>query len=366
VVPSDRAGIAALYGQIGPGLLSGATRTGAVACGLAALPDMVPCNGSADHSQLFTTSLRGIWAAVATLAVLLVVGLWFLFSRQRALRSLSPEIYMQDADGNADRVRMVVAGSLRLALITMPVLILGLIAASALLPGDLCFAEGAESLFCVMETSIGPVLATAVAVIVAVSPILLRPLSLGINVAGDVIIYLNDLHWRRTPKAAPTRTFAEYLWPGLAGPSRDRLRPALGYAFRQRIQKRLRSLVQDLILTEEPDRIDFVCHSQGTVITLDVLCTKGAFWGRDRQMTLVTMGSPRRHLYHRYFDHAFPDLTKSPAGVARWTNIFRVDDFIGTHVRATSPDELPIGLGGHTNYWRDTAVMAILQDRLQI
>jgi hypothetical protein len=179
-----------------------------------------------------------------------------------------------------------------------------------------------------------------------------------------VIIYLNDFHWRRSPEAEPSRTFAELALPSLTRMRRASLHPALGYAFRLRIQKRLRSLVQDLILTEEPDRIDFVCHSQGTVITLNVLAAKAAYWGRARQLTLVTMGSPWRHLYHRYFGHAFDDLAGPPDGVDRWTNIFRVDDFIGTHVRAASPDERPVGLGGHTNYWRDAQVRGILQDRL--
>ncbi len=358
------AGIAALYGQIGPGLLSGATGAAKVACGLAALPELVPCDGQATGSQLFTTSLRGIWSAVAMLAVLIVVGTGFLVWRHRALRSLSPATYMAAADHNADRVRMVVAGCLRLSLLVMPALILALIAASAFLPHDLCFSAEAGGLFCRLETSIGPVLATSVAVIVAAAPILLRPLSLGINVAGDVIIYLNDFNWLRKPGAAPSQTFAELALPSLAGMRRAAPHPALGYAFRLRIQKRLRSLVQDLILTEEPDRIDFVCHSQGTVITLNVLASKAAFWGRTREVTLVTMGSPWRHLYHRYFGQAFADLSAPPDGVDRWTNIFRVDDFIGTHVRSASPDERPVGLGGHTNYWRDAQVREILQDRL--
>lgn len=358
------AGIAALYGQIGPGILAGGEITARAACGLAALPQLVPCDGGGAQSQLFTTSLRGIWSAVATLAVLVVVGAGFLAWRHRAVRRLSPASYMAAADRNADRIRMVVAGPVRLALLVMPVLILALIAASTFLARDLCFAADSKSLFCRLETSIGPVLATAVAAIVALAPVLMRPLSLGINVAGDVIIYLNDFHWRRAPQAAPSRTFAELAVPGLVRMRRKPLHPSLGYAYRIRIQKRLRSLVQDLILTEEPDRIDFVCHSQGTVITLDVLATKGGFWGRGRHLTLVTMGSPWRHLYHRYFGHAFADLAEAPAGVDRWTNIFRIDDFIGTHVRAGSDDEQPVGPGGHTNYWRDSAVRQILQDRL--
>lgn len=358
------AAIAAAYAQIGPGPLWQGAEEARPTCGLLALIAGA-CEAGTDHTKIFTTSLRGIWAAGATLAALIVVGLLVFLSRRSALRGMTPATYMADADRNADRARLIVPSVLCAALGTMPVAILWLIAASSAFPPDYCDSAAPGKLVCWLEANTTSVLTWIVAVIAGGLPILLRPLTLGINVAGDVIIYLNDFHWRRAPGAPPSRTFAEILCPPLERLRQKPLHPVQGYAYRQRIQKRLRGLVADLIRTEEPDRIDFVCHSQGTVITLDVLSTKGAFWGRGRRLGLVTMGSPWRHLYHRYFPASFPDLATPPPGVARWTNIFRIDDFIGTHVRRATPDEVAIATGGHTNYWRDDAVRQILHDRLE-
>lgn len=356
--------VAAAYGQIGPGVLNGPSAPPTDPCVYGPLLPNSDCYFGADRALLFTTSLRGVWAAVAMLLILIVVSVLFLVYRLFALRGVRPETYLAAADQNADRLRLVIPGCVRATLLAMPVFILILIVASAHYASNHCGTAAVGRLFCLLEEYIMPLLAYAVTGILAVAPIAMRPLSLGINVAGDVIIYLNDFHWRRTPDAPPSRTFAETAFPGLLRVRRHILPPQFGYAFRIRIQDRLRNLVNDLIKTEEPDRIDFVCHSQGTVITLDVLATLGDDWGRVRQLTLVTMGSPRRHLYSRYFGHAFPELVAAPDGVTRWTNIFRIDDFIGTHVRTDSSDEIAIGVGGHTNYWRDARVRDILRDRL--
>ncbi|MCX7289442.1 MAG: hypothetical protein NTW20_18380 [Rhodobacterales bacterium] len=341
--------VAAAYGQVGPGVLNRPAVLPTDPCAFGPFLPNSDCYFGSDRALLFTTSLRGVWAAVAMLLILIAVCLGYFVYRLIALRRVSPETYLAAADQNADRLRLVVPGCLRAALFAMPVFILVLIIASAHYPANLCSSERVGKLFCLLEAYITPFLAYAVTGILAAAPLAMRPVSLGINVAGDVIIYLNDFHWRRTPDAAPSRTFAEIAFPRLDRMRRSVLPPEFGYAFRSRIQNRLRNLVDDLIRTEEPDRIDFVCHSQGTVITLDVLATVGEHWGQGRTQTLVTMGSPRRHLYARYFGHAFPELTASPDGVSRWTNIFRIDDFIGTHVRTGSSDEIAIGVGGHTN-----------------
>lgn len=362
------AAIAAFYTQIGPGPFWQGGPVVDRTCNILTLI-FSPCEAGTDHTKLFTTSLRGIWAAGATLAVLLIVGSAVFLYRRSVLRGLRPADYMARAEENARRTRLIVPPILCAALATMPAAILFLIYASASSPSELCDAGAGAGLVCWLEANTTSVLTWIVALVTGALPVILGPLRLGINVAGDVIIYLNDFHWRRTPEDPPTRTFAELI-PAVAR-RRHRLLPvAEGYFFRQRIQRRLSNLVDDLIRTEEPDRIDFVCHSQGTVITLNVLAAHGASWGQGRggqgcALSLITMGSPWRHLYHHYFPRAFADLKGPPASVARWTNIFRIDDFIGTHVRTASPDELPIGLGGHTNYWRDTDVRRILQSRLE-
>jgi hypothetical protein len=355
------AAVAETYGRIGPGVVTslwaGCDGAGAFANLICGAPD-------AGYGRLFTTSLRGVWAAIAALVLVALVAIASVIVRARFLRNLAPETYLGHADQNADRARLAVHPWIWAALGVMPVFILALIVASAVSDPGLCAMGGEGNVLCFIEGTTTWFLTYLVAAVVFFAPMASGALKLGMNVAGDVIIYLNDFHWRRSPGAEPTRTFAEAIFPGLErkGP---RLRPDEGYAFRTRIQNRLSSLVEDLIKTEEPDQVDFVAHSQGTVIALDVLSRHGGTWavddsGRERTLTLVTMGSPWRHLYHRYFPHAFGAMATPPDGVSRWTNIFRIDDFVGTHVRVGSSDEHPIGPGGHTNYWSDGRVGPIL------
>jgi hypothetical protein len=278
---------------------------------------------------------------------------------------------MADPDRNAETLRLIIPGLIRLGLLSMPVLILVLILASALTPASYCSLSVQPPLLCWMDTKTAPLVTALVTLAVTFGAYFLGVMAMGLYVAGDVIIYLNDFQWRRRPDAPPSRTFAEAIFPGLARRSRALPTGADGHVFRQRIRSRLRLLVNDLIQSEEPDRIDFVCHSQGTVITIDELRNpeSGAVWGAGRDMRLTTMGSPWRHLYHSYFPHAFDGHAGPIPGLALWTNIFRIDDFIGTHVGTTTGpevrrDEFPVPRGGHTNYWRDRNVRVILQERL--
>ena len=56
--------------------------------------------------------------------------------------------------------------------------------------------------------------------------------------------------------------------------------------------------------------------------------------------------------------------------LARWVNIFRIDDFVGTHVDGYEVgeqpfiQEYPLDAGGHTNYWSQREVNAILNHYL--
>jgi hypothetical protein len=324
-----------------------------------------------EAGKLFTTSLRGIWASLVALAVVAVLSLAVLLRRRLRLGAISPTGYLASPDANAEGLRLIVPGLIRFGLLAMPVLILVLILASAFTPASYCSLSAEPPLLCWMDTKTAPLVTALVTLAITFGSFFVGAMSLGLYVAGDVIIYLNDFHWRRRPGAAPSRTFAEMLVPGLSRASNALPAEADGYHFRNRIRSRLRLLVNDLIETEEPDRIDFVCHSQGTVITIEELRNpdSGAIWGAGRDMRLTTMGSPWRHLYHSYFPHAFDGFAGPIPGLAQWTNIFRIDDFIGTHVGVTTGDgvrrdEVPVPKGGHTNYWRDRNVRAILQERL--
>jgi hypothetical protein len=88
--------------------------------------------------------------------------------------------------------------------------------------------------------------------------------------------------------------------------------------------------------------------------------------GSAGEIRLVTMGSPYTHLYGHYFPSSFPSVEKranlanpKKGGLLRaWLNIFRIDDFVGTHVsKGVWPEEFPVFPNGHTNYWVDRRVV---------
>ncbi len=156
-----------------------------------------------------------------------------------------------------------------------------------------------------------------------------------------------------------------------------------GYWLRDRIHSRMQVLMETLIRDETPDEIVIVSHSQGTMIALDVIEAQGEKWMKclpqGAALKLVTMGSPYIHIYNTYFPSLFADLRSRPtlqhrdAGglLTDWVNIFRVDDFVGTHIDTRRhegvpnagtgwPREVPVPRGGHTNYWIDMNVMPSL------
>ncbi len=344
-------GVAQAYAQVSPGTVTGTLRS----------PEIVT-------DKLFATSQRGIWASLAAVAAVALAMLPALVARAGAARAVAPRAYMDAPEVYARKLRLVVPDAAKGAMLAMPAALLALIASSIWAPGDLCMLGGAHPL-CRMEGQTAPVVSAGLALMVLFGAPFLPFLSRGLYIAGDVIIYLNDFWWRRAPSRAPAATFADALLPALWRNRRRLARRQDGFAFRQRIRTRLVQLVDDLIASEEPDRLDIVSHSQGTVIALDVLRRHGARWGRmangtPRQLTLVTMGSPWRHIYHQYFPARFAVPPPLPPQVAAWTNIFRVDDFIGTHVRDTPDGEIAVGPGGHTNYWTDAEVRPHLRDHL--
>jgi hypothetical protein len=147
---------------------------------------------------------------------------------------------------------------------------------------------------------------------------------------------------------------------------------------RARIAERFVSLFRHL-RAEGYDAIVFVAHSQGTVITADLLRflridgTEAAF---APKMVLFTMGCPLRQLYWRAFPPLYDWMTNGQAmpaetGVAEWVNNYRSGDYVGRWVwnRNDSQEWQPgadwhpaqditdgcIGAGAHVHYWDGTA-----------
>ncbi|MEM8485307.1 MAG: hypothetical protein AAF564_07140 [Bacteroidota bacterium] len=123
------------------------------------------------------------------------------------------------------------------------------------------------------------------------------------------------------------------------------------------------------------DRLVLITHSQGTVLALDFLQNPAfneALSG-FKKVQLVTMGSPFCHIYGYYFPGihnqcvAFDPEKEAGKPVTHWLNIYRTDDYIGTHVQIHSPIAAPsfigwpknveVGPGAHTGYFRDTRVI---------
>jgi hypothetical protein len=196
-------------------------------------------------------------------------------------------------------------------------------------------------------------------------------LKMGLEILTDVITYLNDYDWR-WGTATPGRAAIDRVMPqGKTGAK---------YFLRERIKNRLKVLVDELIANERPNHLAIVSHSQGTVIALDVLAEAGPDWrarldpsGGEPTVRLVTMGSPYTHIHGHYFPKSFPPVAQRQ-NLARgkvlsdWINIFRVDDFVGTHVDPEGiwPREHPVPPNGHTMYWTDENVFPLLRDFLEI
>jgi hypothetical protein len=124
------------------------------------------------------------------------------------------------------------------------------------------------------------------------------------------------------------------------------------------------------------DALVIVAHSQGTVITADLLrfLRADASPNDDPQLAriaampiyLFTMGCPLRDLYAARFPRLYHWAHRpEPAalGVRQWTNAYRSGDYIG---RSLWPDDdtpdrsrtdVCIGAGAHTHYWDSTAPM---------
>ncbi len=104
------------------------------------------------------------------------------------------------------------------------------------------------------------------------------------------------------------------------------------------------------------DSLVVIAHSQGTVIAADVRREKG------EAFPLLTLGSPITSLYARFLGIKYvPDETDRGA----WINAYAGGDYIAGPISSNDADDELIGPGGHTGYWEDRRVKALV-DRLQV
>jgi hypothetical protein len=137
--------------------------------------------------------------------------------------------------------------------------------------------------------------------------------------------------------------------------------------YRARIQAGLERCLQELGL--EGKELYLVGHSLGSVIAVDALwCAAGPF-ASCSSITLVTLGSPLRRFFWRFFRPAIPrpgDLAAHfdrQYGRFRWVNVYRPFDPIGTTLFTQTGYDFStkqyhrILAWAHTHYWSDRGVL---------
>jgi hypothetical protein len=159
-----------------------------------------------------------------------------------------------------------------------------------------------------------------------------------------------------------------------------------------KIEARFERVLLEVLKMGNVDRLTVISHSQGSVIAVDVLWydwTHRVLKEEARhlpQVSLVTMGSPLSHLYQHYFPERYPPFFTNGKfnsekwgrlneTLKHWLNIYRVDDYVGTHVdwdgAETKNDPATgaifenrvIAPGGHMGYWMQEEVMEIIRQR---
>jgi protein-S-isoprenylcysteine O-methyltransferase Ste14 len=141
---------------------------------------------------------------------------------------------------------------------------------------------------------------------------------------------------------------------------------------RARIHARLLRLLDELVRNTRADHVIFAVHSQGSVIAFDYLreASPANHELGGLRPDLVSFGSPLTHLYEHYF-FEYADLKgyvqRLHDGIGRWINLYRIDDYIGTQIGddwEMGIENRQIGLGGHTDYWKEEILGQTILDLL--
>ena len=338
------------------------------------------------RTEAVAAALVAIGAAVIVLVWLAVVAA-LVFRRKLELtrgQFAEPAFYMENSGASADeyanRYRLLIASKMLTALSIFLPLVFATFALVSFSPE----VAGVGKIKALLEnwtiTIIFAILAAGSAFVYSFR----AEFAAGLGILADVLAYLNNGSWMSgnaddpyKSNEPPRQTWLEGLLfenksslPFKASPR--------GYWLRRRIHDRLGVLIRDLIRDEKPDRLDIVSHSQGTMIAIDLIDLRGEQWLKGLPagsggIGLVTMGSPYTHLYGNYFPSSFrrvgnrPNLAnKKDGGLLRdWLNIFRIDDFVGTHIgKGAWPREFPVPPNGHTNYWVAPRLVAKLREFL--
>jgi len=143
--------------------------------------------------------------------------------------------------------------------------------------------------------------------------------------------------------------------------------------YRKKIQFHLDSLIRRLSVDGGAGKpVVILSHSLGTVIALHSLLSSEA-WVEDARITLITLGSPIRRFFMRFFPGLFfpAAITAAADAVAervaefKWINCYRPFDQVGgalgliglTNARDISTHQWRRIWDAHPNYWGDDLVL---------
>lgn len=330
-------------------------------------------------------------AILCFVLILVAMGIQYAYVRVRSRQDGAVQNYIGGADFLAEDGRLLIGKS---AILVLQVLVFmaGLYVVYVLVRlAGLHLPEAPPELLKRLPDLISYSLVGLATVGALVVGVMRSAVGMGVGIVIDVLAYINNYSWSSWKDVVPAGGEGAAMLrverdavEETATPTMDMLsggpRAEWGYWLRRRIQDRLITLVDKLIADEAPDHILFVAHSQGTMIAIDTLELKGREWRQGvGDVSLITMGSPYLHLYAHYFGRSFakpgarPVLQRVANGGAltSWVNVFRIDDFIGTHVCPNPlgvpgedlwPREVAVPPNGHTNYWIDDSVAPILHD----
>ncbi len=337
-----------------------------IACLWAAIVKLAPA--AIPHPYQLASELGMLVVVLAMMAGLAVAAGYSVLRVRKFVRNNLPENYLKNATANAEHNRLIV--SKPIFLVTDVFLLLLVVTALHLIFRSIepDFVRELLDEFQTFKTShFNKALVFAGLLGVVVVSTFAGSIRAGLGIATDVITYLNNYSW--TPQEMESAEKARQR----AAPEKYK-----GYWLRERIKARFKVLAEQLIADEDPDELVIVSHSQGTVVAMDVIDEQGKQWLKmlkpGSELALVTMGSPYTHIHHHYFPSSFEKLSErlnlqertadGKGGVlSRWINIFRIDDFVGTHIddKGKWPQEHPVGANGHTYYWVDENVFQHLK-----
>ncbi len=215
------------------------------------------------------------------------------------------------------------------------------------------FMEGCEPLTCGFVYRPSEWIIANAATLLAIGGFLIQMAHSRFDVAIDIVNFFKSDrgHRRANPLGAVASVF--------------RFAPDSVFQFRPRLRDRLGDVLADLDAADGGhERVTLIGHSLGSIIAIDWLDGKAA-GGQTGTTELVTMGSPYGAIFHHYFPHMFAAPARGLlAGVTRWTNIYREDDYVGTALAGADIEDVVLPPKGHDGYFGDDKVVREILGRL--